>query len=471
MSSLRHEWRLLAADRTLTTAAALLLVLLGLGLFNGWRFARQLSAHQEALAAQESARRDALARQAEDLLARRIPEPPSWQSPTQPFAVGNRLAQPRATLPPGPLGAFSVGQLDLLPVSFQVTLMGRAVDAGGETLEHPAHLATGAFDLGFVLLYLLPLFILGLSFDVLSREREDGTLRLILVQAAGLSRWVLTRLAVRALAVLGLCALVGVAGFASGGEAGVSRLLAWLALVTAYGAFWFSLALAVNALGHGSATNALVLVGLWLALVVVVPAAAQATVGRLYPVPSRVALAGEARRAAAEASKEGSQLLARYYEDHPELAPAGSGGAEAFLATSIAVQEETARRTAPVHAAFQAQLQRQQDALGGFRFVSPALAFQQGLQDVAGSGAARHQHFVQQVERFQQAWRESLLPRVFAARPLDAAGYQALPRFVYQEEPAREPLARAAAALLALVLPSAAVLAFGLGRLRRYPVT
>lgn len=54
------------------------------------------------------------------------------------------------------------------------------------------------------------------------------------------------------------------------------------------------------------------------------------------------------------------------------------------------------------------------------------------------------------MERFQQAWREALLPRVFAARPLDAAGHQAL---------------------LALVLPSAAVLAFGLGRLRRYPVT
>lgn len=473
MSFLRHEWRLLAADRTLTTTAVLLLVLLGLGLFNGWRFARQLAAQGEALATEESARRTRLAQEAEAILARRAPEVPSWKSPTQPFAVGNRLAQPRATLPPGPLNAFSVGQLDLLPVSFQLTLLGRAADSGGETLEHPAHLSTGAFDLGFVLLYLLPLFILGLSFDVLSREREDGTLRLLLVQAAGPRRWVMGRLAVRALMVLGVCALVGGVGLVlSPGMGGGLSWWVWMLLVSLYGTFWFALALAVNVLGRGSATNALVLVGLWLALVVVVPAAAQATVSRLYPAPSRVALVGEVRRASAEATTRGSQLLARYYEDHPELA-AGDSQAEAntYLATSIAVQEEAARRTAPVLAGFQTQLAHQQAALGLFRFLSPALAFQQGMHDVTGSGLGRYQHFVRQVEGFQQTWRAALLPRVFAGQSLDARGHQALPRFTYVEEPPREALGRVGGALLALLLPTVAALVFGLWRLRRYPVT
>lgn len=39
---------------------------------------------------------------------------------------------------------------------------------------------------------------------------------------------------------------------------------------------------------------------------------------------------------------------------------------------------------------YNAQLERQQEALGVLRFLSPALAFQQALHDVAGTGGARH---------------------------------------------------------------------------------
>ncbi|MDY7225422.1 DUF3526 domain-containing protein [Hyalangium rubrum] len=470
MSLLRHEWRLLAADRTLIVTASLLLALMVLGLYNGWRFTHELTARQEAIAAEETARRAQLAHQAEALLQAKDDSIPAWKSPTRPFPVGNRLVQPMATLPPGPLNAFAIGQLDLLPTSFQVSLLGQVADFGQEPLDHPAHLSTGSLDLAFVLLYLLPLFVLALSFDLLSREHEDGTLRLVLVQAGSLRRWVLGRLVVRALTVLGLCALAGGAGYlVTGASGGMARLLAWMGLVAAYGAFWFALALAVNALGRGSATNALLLVSLWLLMVVVIPAAVQLGVSQLYPVPSRVALVGAARQAAAEAEKEGSQLLARYYQDHPELAPQ-DGKADTFLPTYLAVQSEAARRTAPVLESFQTQLTHQQQMLGALRFLSPALAFQQALQDVAGTGHSRHAHFLQQVSVFHEDWRSALLPRAFAQQVLGAEAHHGLPRFTWREQPVAEALSAAAVGLLALLLPTIAALTFGLLRLRRYPV-
>jgi ABC-2 type transport system permease protein len=266
--------------------------------------------------------------------------------------------------------------------------------------------------------------------------------------------------------VLALCVLVGGAGLVVSGRGlgSMPRLLVWGALVTGYVAFWFALALAVNALGRESATNALVLVGLWLLLVVVVPAAAQATVSRLYPLPSRVEQVGAIRQATAEANREGSRLLARYYEDHPELAPR-QGRGEGFATTFIAVQEEVAHRTSPVEEAFGRQLVQQQQALGAFRFLSPALAFQQAVQDVAGSSLERHQHFLEQVGRFRQEWREALLPRTFASQRLGAEEHQRLPRFTYEEEPQAQVLGRAAVGLLALLLPTAALLALALRRL------
>ncbi|MCP3142751.1 ABC transporter permease [Pyxidicoccus xibeiensis] len=467
MSLLRHEWRLLRADRMLALTTTFLLLLVALGLFNGWRFTRTLQAHQQSLIAQETERRAQLALQAEELRQGKGQEVPAWKSPAMPVPVGSRLVQPQALLPPGPLGALVIGQLDLLPTVYQVSLQGRVTDFARDTLEHPTHLATGPLDLAFVLLYLLPLFALALSFDLVSREREDGTLRLVLVQAAGLRGWALRRLAVRAGVLLGLCVLAGLAGHVlTGGPGGTGRLLGWVVLVVAYGAFWFALALAVNALGLGSSTNALVLLGAWVLLVVVVPAVAQLGVSRMYPVPSRVALVGATRTASLEAEKRGSEVLSAYLQDHPELAPEGTR-TEGYWPTALAVQDEAARATAPVVAAFQAQLARQQATLGVLRFASPALAFQQALQDVAGTGSRRHEHFLAQVDRFHTAWREALLPRVFAASPLGAAEHRALPRFAYEEQPGSDVVAQVALGLLALLLPTLLALGLGLSWLGR----
>ena len=69
---------------------------------------------------------------------------------------------------PGELGAGVVGgHLGACP-SFQ---------QNGE-VESPLNLMVGRFDLTFVVIYLLPLLVLALSFNVLSEEREQGTLAL-----------------------------------------------------------------------------------------------------------------------------------------------------------------------------------------------------------------------------------------------------------------------------------------------------
>ncbi|CAM3128078.1 DUF3526 domain-containing protein [Corallococcus soli] len=242
--------------------------------------------------------------------------------------------------------------------------------------------------------------------------------------------------------------------------------MGWLALVVGYGAFWFVLALAVNARALSSATNALVLVGAWLVLVVVVPAAVQLGVSGLYPVPSRVALVGATREASLEAQRRGSEVLSAYFQDHPELAPKGTQ-VEGYWPTALAVQDEAARATAPVVAAFQSQLERQQAALGVLRFLSPALAFQQALQDVAGTGGLRHAHFLPQVDRFHAAWRDALLPRVFSGDTLGAAEHARLPRFAYVEQPGADVVHQVALGFLALALPTLLVLGLGLTWLGR----
>ena len=75
---------------------------------------------------------------------------------------------------------------------------------------------------------------------------------------------------------------------ASAGREGLSRTAAER----------LALAVAVNAWGRSSAGNALSLVGIWLALLVVVPGLASVAVDALHPSPSRVELVNVARDAA-----------------------------------------------------------------------------------------------------------------------------------------------------------------------------
>jgi ABC-2 type transport system permease protein len=76
----------------------------------------------------------------------------------------------------------------------------------------------------------------------------------------------------RAIVIFSPALLFSLLGFfLSGGRASLAQLLLWVTVVVAYGAFWFALAIAVNALGKNAATNAVMLAACWLAFVVVIP--------------------------------------------------------------------------------------------------------------------------------------------------------------------------------------------------------
>jgi ABC-2 type transport system permease protein len=59
---------------------------------------------------------------------------------------------------------------------------------------------------------------------------------------------------------------------------------------------------------------------MWLALVVLLPSLCNVLATTTYPVPSRVEMIQAVREASDAATAEGSKLLSKYYEDHPELA-------------------------------------------------------------------------------------------------------------------------------------------------------
>ena len=467
---LRHEARLLGADRPMVVALCLFAVLFAYALANGVAWVSKSERTVEAVRAGEAERASALVEELERIAAGAEPSSP-FRDPRAPNVLGGNRGARTAVLEPGPLAALSVGQSDLLPFYYDVSIYTNEQSflQNGE-VENPLNLMVGRFDLAFVLVYLLPLLVLALTYSVLSAEREQGTLALTLAQPVSARAVVGVKLLFRTLLVVALAVGVSLVGaLISGGFESPARVGLWCAAVVAYALFWVGLAAWVNTMGRGSAWNATVLVGAWLALVVVVPAGVNIAAGMLHPLPSRVEMISAAREASNEAVNRRSELLARYLEDHPEMAGGVVADAAGSAALAWAATDEVNRRLEEVAAGYDARLAEQRGVVGRYKFLSPALLVQEVLNDAAGTGDARFARFRDQVRAYAEEWKAFFVPAILAGESMTADVVGRRPAFDFQDESASEVLRRTSGGMVVLMLLVLLVTGpglLGLGRIK-----
>lgn len=464
----RHEARLLCADRALLLTLALLLLATGYSVLTGHAWVTERAAAVTSITAQ----RDALRADQRASLASKPPRAPKEGAPA------HKSYAPRdvAVLPPSSLGGLSLGQADLHPFSAEIRLFtSRSTLFTNTNLENPAVLATGRFDLAFVLMSLLPLFLLAFTYNLLSAEREGGTLAMVLSQPVALRSLLAGKLLVRGAAVLVPAVLIAWGGtiiaagrLPAGDEMVLFGMLA--VAVLAYGLFWLAVAAMVTARGASSATNAVALGGLWLFLVVLVPSILNVVVRTALPPPSRPELANQARSTLVAAERRGKQVLGDFYTLHPDMKPAGGGGASDGTLQYWAVMKQAELEVAPVMARFEENLSKQQQLVSACQFLSPAIALQEMLNEISGNSTARHRHFRLQATEHLEKWHELMAPRLFRDVAFVAADYDWIPRYRYREEPLGARVGRISLSLLAVIAPAVLVCLVAVRRLRGYAI-
>lgn len=479
LAVMRQEVRLMLAERGLWVVGALFLLLVAYALGNGLLQTAQRDRAQAAVAQADRDTRTAQRTLLEAILAGTA-QPTPFENPADPSRMASGYGGQHVLLPTAPLGPVALGQSDLFPSQYQVTNQSRVVFMNPSDIENPWHLLSGHFDLAFVIVYLLPLLIFALSYNLLSAERENGTLRLLLSQPLRLRTLLAGKLTVRAAVLLGPAVLLPVAvlwiarhaGLTAGGAG--SATLWWALLVGAYALFWFALVVAVNAFGASSATNAMVLVIAWVLLVLVAPVLLNLVVTQAAPAPSRTELATRQRVVTAEAMRRYQDLLGTEYQHVGQgaiLVP--RDGKIEIAGRSLAnyrIQREVDEAIRPALARFDAQQAQQQALVGRFGAVSPAAVAYEGMTALAGNGARRHARFDAQTVAHHEAWKAFFFPRIDARDALAPADFDRMPTFVWHEEPADLVRGQAALAVLQLLVPS--LLLFGLAawRLRRFSV-
>ncbi len=435
--------------------AAITILLITVCLYAGWNGQNHVDRHQDSItsALEEMQEADDLMAAQLDSIERGLKIGlPTWQYPSSPTATGDRA--PRvAAFPPGNLALISTGQSDMFNHYVKPTLTGDSFSIGFTELSSPVSLLMGNFDPAFVLVYLLPLIIISFCYNILSSEKEHGSLVLVASSPLSVRRWLLQKIAVRfvvLILLLTICLLLMLMmnGVMINAEALLMIIMVWL-----YAAFWFAMAYFINLRGKSSARNAITLLGLWVALVLAIPSLISQSASTFYPVPSRALLVNEMRTLQAELDKKQNEILDDYLRNHPELITrdADESTAYGWWQRYFASKELVSERMAPLLDNYDESLKQQQRWVNRLSFLSPAIVFRSSLDHMAQTSTAHYDNYRQSVLGFADEWRNFFLPMVFQDKPFTKAMIADLPAFHIEESGLKSPVPANATILLVMV--------------------
>ena len=428
---------------------AAVLLLLGLGVYAGWQGSQRIQAAGAATAAADTAYRDQLAH----LIS-------IYPPTTEAGELLYYLAFP-APQPPSGLSALASGRTEVEMASLRIRLLSLEGQLYEQETLNPRLAAAGDLDLSFILIALLPLFVIAVTYDIVSGERERGTWLMARLFARR-RRLVAAKIGARVILAAGLVtalALIGtfLAGIDADGSAGWAA-----ALIALHTLFWFALCLGVAAGRRSSTTNAMILVGVWVMLTFLAPAVLSLTNAILHPVPEALELTVRQRQGYHEAwDLPKAATMDGFFEDYPQWSDRTVPEDEFTWAWYYAMNHRGDRAARDASRAYREVLAQRDEWARRWSLLVPPLAAQIALDRLSHTDLATQLAYQEAVRRHHERLKAHFLPLLFAAVPIAEVDWGRVPAF----EPAA-PVGTASQAgfpaAAALILISVCALAAGI---------
>jgi ABC-2 type transport system permease protein len=448
MKNWKFELLLLLRSRPAAAALALLALLSALAVWSGMRtVAGQREALQRIAAVQQADIAGRAARQAADGDAGLA----AYYTPHLTFD------------PPSALAFAALGQRDVQPYALQLRALGLQAQLYESEAFNPELAAPGRLDFAFVLVYLAPLFIIALTHDLVSGEREAGRLRLLASlpgePGAMWRRRVLLRLALAGAALL-LPMLAG--AMLSGAAPGETAMLAGACLL--YLGFWCGVSAWGAAAARSAAAGAIILLACYLLLVLVLPTAVNAALERALPVAQGAELALAQRQAVHTAwDKPKEETMQRFFRTHPEWKDTPPLKEGFHWKWYYAMHQAGDDAVAGQAEQYRQALWSREEWTRHAGLLLAGVNAQVLLHRLAGTDMEARLSYLERVSSYHAQIRQHFYPYVFNERPFGPKDFARLPAYSPASAAGRPPASLAAA----LAVLAAAALLLGLRRTSR----
>jgi len=408
---------------------------------------------------------------------------------------------------------YAVIQPSQPPVPFLTLVRGLSAEVNLEDFDNdPLPVMFPLIDLTFIVTILLSLAALVLSYDAISGEREDGTLKLMLANSVPRGKIILGKLLGGVVTLL-IPFLVGLAvgmvllllnprvGW-RGSDWGALGLMLVGAVV--YLSLFFGLGILISSLHRSSASSIMTSLFVWVLLILVIPNLSPYAASLLRPTPSRIKLNREISRLTdVDRDDLGRKLqkekTAAVLKQYPILAPVTRmSGAEvkAAVKKDAAFAQAYGVLTGEIEAAWKEanviqgekakvlrdDLDRTQKAQTRLSLIlsmaSPLADFTYLAADLSNTGMRNAQQFESLVTAWGRLYGDYMVRKMDAMRKANpttdvwntATDVSDLPRFVYKEETLSGRVKSGLAPFVVLVFFGLAFFAAGFATFLRYDV-
>ena len=362
------------------------------------------------------------------------------------------------------------------PIPFQTLVRGLTADVNMENFDNdPLPVMFPLTDLTFIVTILMSLIALILSYDAISGEKEDETLKLMLANGLPRSKIVAAKFAGGVLTIAGPFLVSLAAGMLiillhprvawTGPDWGALGLIAAGAVL--YVSVFYLIGILVSSAHRSSASSIMTSLFIWTLLVLVVPNLSPYVASFLSPAPSRIKVAREtARLTDVDRDDLGRKLSAQYraevLKEYPVLGerlteaelkrrvaedPIYRKAYEAGRAASERAWGEANRIQNAKADALWEDLQRKEEAQTGLArtisMISPLADFDYLATDLSSTGMRNMAHFGRLAglwnKSFYDDYRTKKVAEMRAKDPTADAWNTAVdmtdaPRFNYREE-------------------------------------
>lgn len=277
---------------------------------------------------------------------------------------------------------------------------------------------------------MLPLLIITLCFNLISSERESGVWAVIASQPYAASTIIFLKFAVRFLAVLLLSlALLLLAVVLLDLPINQDFLQIFLLLV-AYELFWFAVVFFVSYFKNSSNFNAVVLLGIWLSLVILLPALANVLINRYLPIPEAFSIAVTQREAYHEKWDEPKAVVMDpFYEAYPEYkkypVPEDQYSDGWYYAMMFAADHAVAKDSKKLFE----KLEKRQDISRVLGYFLPSLLLQNTFNHIAETDLEDHLRYLNSVKRYHKQLSEFFYPYLFKQSAIEEVPWEKLPQY------------------------------------------
>lgn len=307
-----------------------------------------------------------------------------------------KLNEPIALVPPNPLSIFVKGLDETMTRSFEISVIGITVRAG----QKSGNIIFSFFptpDFLYIVKVILSLVALLFGFDQVNREKERGTLGLMLSNSISRAKVLIGKWIGNFLSLSIPFLLITLIGFVFlnldpdinfTGE-GIIRFFLILLISLIYIGFFLSLGILISTLTHRTATSIIILLFIWTITVFVIPNLGTLLARQMVDVPSVKALSEKRQQAWTR-----EILLANLEKEK-------MSGTIEILANFTAHLNKINRENDELEEHFKSKFNRLVNLSKNINRISPVASFVYTVTEIAGTGVGEEMNLKREIIRYK----------------------------------------------------------------------